>query len=203
METAELEIIDEVVTPRFETGLNECETPGPGDGDPGRTVEYFVAESSLGVVLVGVTELGVCAVLLGDEAAGLKEDLAGRFPGRRIRPGDEPGSLVRRVVACVDGETVGTDGLAIDLKGTDFQKSVWNALREIPPGATVTYATIASRIGRPSSVRAVARACGANPLAVLVPCHRVLRADGGISGYRWGVERKRTLLDRERASSPV
>ena len=197
METTELDISTEGRLGRS-GAVSSIEEEGEAIGhDPGRVVEYIVAETSLGMTLVGVTRTGVCAVLLGDDKAGLEADLAERFPGRRLREGDEPGPWVGQVLACVDGRASDSGEVPVDLKGTDFQKTVWSALREIRVGTTATYAGIATRIGRPSSVRAVARACGANPLAVIVPCHRVLRGDGSISGYRWGVERKRLLLDRE------
>lgn len=194
METAEVET---EVGQGLET-KSEAESLGR---DPGRTIEYILAETSLGTALVGVTESGVCAVLLGDDRNTVEADLAARFRGRVLREADEPGMWARRVLSCVDGRVPDPGDIPLDLKGTAFQRAVWARLRAVPSGTTVTYSAIATGIGRPSSVRAVARACGANPVAIVVPCHRVLRGDGSISGYRWGVERKRMLLDRERAGA--
>ncbi len=138
----------------------------------------------------------MCAIFLGDEPEALVRALEDRFPRAELTGGDPAfDALVARVVALVDGR----DGpeLPLDLRGTAFQRRVWDALRRIPAGKTSTYAEIAAAIGEPTSSRAVAQACGANPVAVVVPCHRVVRSDGGISGYRWGVDRKRALLARE------
>jgi AraC family transcriptional regulator of adaptative response/methylated-DNA-[protein]-cysteine methyltransferase len=151
--------------------------------------------SSLGLVLIARGAAGVSAVLLGDDRDELLRDVRARFPGASFREehGEEP--LIDDVMRVVESpEPV---DVPVDLRGSEFQRLVWNALRHIPAGATATYAEIAARIGRPRSVRAVARACAANHLAVIVPCHRVVRSDGGLSGYRWGIERKRTLLARE------
>jgi AraC family transcriptional regulator of adaptative response/methylated-DNA-[protein]-cysteine methyltransferase len=142
-------------------------------------------------------ERGVCAILLGDDPDQLARDLQDRFPHADLIGGDAGfEGLVAKVVGFVEAPKLGLD-LPLDVQGTAFQQRVWQALREIPAGATASYAEVANRIGAPKSVRAVAQACGANPLAVAIPCHRVVRTDGGLSGYRWGVERKRALLERE------
>jgi AraC family transcriptional regulator, regulatory protein of adaptative response / methylated-DNA-[protein]-cysteine methyltransferase len=203
METAEMDVsVGEMQRKTGAGPSSRSEMDELSGRDPGRTVEYVVTETSLGTAVVGVTGLGICAVLFGEDRSSLEADLAVRFPGRLLREADEPGPWARRALACVEGRSTDSGDLALDLKGTEFQKEVWSTLREIPFGKTATYSQLASRIGRPSSVRAVARACGANPLAVVVPCHRVLRGDGSISGYRWGVERKRLLLAREQVGSP-
>jgi AraC family transcriptional regulator, regulatory protein of adaptative response / methylated-DNA-[protein]-cysteine methyltransferase len=159
------------------------------------------AASALGTALVAKSPRGICAVLLGDDPAALLRDVIRRFPGAAVRATDDvPDSDIERVFAAV--ASPGTDvDVPLDLHGTVFQQAVWAALREIPPGTTASYRELAERIGRPTAVRAVAAACAANPVAVLVPCHRVLRSDGGLSGYHWGVERKRALLDRERETA--
>jgi AraC family transcriptional regulator of adaptative response/methylated-DNA-[protein]-cysteine methyltransferase len=139
----------------------------------------------------------VCAVSLGDDPNALVRELEYRFTEATLVGGDaEFEMLVAQVVELVEAPTLGAD-LPLDVRGTAFQQRVWTALRKIPPGETATYAEVAERIGAPASVRAVARACAANTLAVAIPCHRVVRSDGGLSGYRWGVERKRALLERE------
>jgi AraC family transcriptional regulator of adaptative response/methylated-DNA-[protein]-cysteine methyltransferase len=163
-------------------------------------IRFAIGESSLGLVLIARDELGVCAILMGDDRGELIRDLQGRFPEANATGDDEDCErLIAKVVEFVETPAMGLD-LPIDvkaIKGTAFQRRVWEALREIPMGSTASYADIANRIGSPRSVRAVAQACGANPLAVAIPCHRVVRGDGALSGYRWGVERKRMLLDRE------
>jgi AraC family transcriptional regulator, regulatory protein of adaptative response / methylated-DNA-[protein]-cysteine methyltransferase len=146
---------------------------------------------------VAASERGVCAILLGDDPEVLARDLEDRFPEATLIGGDAAFErLVARVVELVEAPGAGLD-LPLDPRGTAFQRRVWQTLREIPAGGTASYSEIADRIGAPSAVRAVASACAANPLAVAVPCHRVVRRDGRLSGYRWGVERKRTLLQRE------
>lgn len=169
-------------------------------GGADATIRFAVGECSLGSILVARSERGVCAILLGDDPDALARDLQDRFPRATLLGGD---SDFEQVVACVVG-VVEAPGLGLDLpldvRGTAFQQRVWRALREIPAGRTATYAEIAGRIGAPGSVRAVAGACAANPLAVAIPCHRVVRTDGGLSGYRWGVERKRALLAREESA---
>ena len=166
---------------------------------PDAEVRHAIAASALGLVLVAATAAGVRFVLLGDDADALRAELGARLPRATLAEGDERlRALAARVAACVDGAGDAAD-VPLDARGTEFQRRVWDALREIPPGATATYTELARRVGRPAAVRAVAAACAANPIAVLVPCHRVVRADGGLSGYRWGVERKRRLLEREGA----
>jgi len=160
-------------------------------------IRFAIGECSLGAILVARSERGVCAIALGDDPDALARDLQDRFPKARLMGGD-PGfeALVARVVGLVEAPGLGLD-LPLDVRGTAFQQRVWQALRDIPPGSTASYAEIARRIGSPASVRAVAQACGANALAVAIPCHRVVRSDGSLSGYRWGVERKSALLLRE------
>ena len=160
-------------------------------------IRFAIGECSLGSILVAQSERGVCAILLGDDPDALARDLQDRFPKARLIGGDRDyEQLVARVVGFVDAPAIGLD-LPLDVRGTAFQQRVWRALRDIPTGSTVSYSEIARRIGSPKSVRAVAGACAANMLAVAIPCHRVVRNDGGLSGYRWGVQRKRALLDRE------
>lgn len=166
-------------------------------GGRGESIRFAIGESSLGPVLVAATLKGVCAVFMGDDPEALVTDLHRRFPKAGITGGDADfDRLVTRVIAFVEAPELGWD-LPLDLRGTAFQQRVWQALREIPAGSTESYAGIADKIGLPKAVRAVAGACAANPVSVAIPCHRVLRSDGGLSGYRWGVERKRALLDRE------
>lgn len=170
------------------------------DGGAGASIRFAVAECGLGSVLVAASGKGVCAILLGDDPDALARDLQDRFPKARLIGGDAAFErLVADVVGLVARPALGLD-LPLDIRGTAFQQRVWEVLRAIPPGSTVTYAEVAERIGRPKAVRAVARACGANPIAVAIPCHRVVRTDGSLSGYRWGVERKAELLRRERGS---
>ena len=160
-------------------------------------IRFAVGECCLGAILVARSEIGVCAILLGDNPDALARDLQDRFPRATLIGGDADFErLVSQVVGFVEAPGLGLD-LPLDVRGTAFQQRVWQALSEIPAGSTASYTEIAARIGAPKSVRAVARACAANPLAVAIPCHRVVRNDGGLSGYRWGVERKRTLLQRE------
>jgi AraC family transcriptional regulator of adaptative response/methylated-DNA-[protein]-cysteine methyltransferase len=160
-------------------------------------IRFAIGQSSLGAILVAQSTRGVCAILLGDDPEVLLRDLQDRFPKAHLIGGDADfEQTVARVVAFIEAPRIGLS-LPLDLRGTAFQLRVWQALRDIPVGQTASYSDIAQRIGAPTSVRAVARACAANPVALAVPCHRVLRIDGGISGYRWGVERKRTLLARE------
>ena len=162
------------------------------------TLDVSTAESSLGLVLVAATNAGVAAVLIGDDRAALRGDLARRFPGATFHDGSaSAAALAGRVARAIDTAVDDQAAIPLDLRGTEFQRAVWRALRAIPRGSTATYAEIAKTIGQPTAARGVAQACAANPIAVLVPCHRVVRSDGGLSGYRWGVERKRTLLDRE------
>jgi AraC family transcriptional regulator of adaptative response/methylated-DNA-[protein]-cysteine methyltransferase len=160
-------------------------------------IQFAVGQCSLGAILVAASTRGVCAILLGDDPERLVRDLQDSFPRAELVGGDAGfEELVARAVGLV--ETPGSGpGLPLDVRGTAFQQRVWRALQEIPPGETATYSEIAKRIGAPGSTRAVGRACAANVLAVVIPCHRVVRRDGALSGYRWGVERKRKLLARE------
>lgn len=167
------------------------------DGGPGTVIRFAVGESALGSVLVAGTERGICAITLGDEPDTLLRALQDQFTQARLI-GDD--AAFQRHVARVVGfiEAPGANlNLPLDIQGTSFQRRVWQALREIPLGETASYADIAARMGAPKSVRAVAGACAANKLALAIPCHRVVRSDGSLSGYRWGVERKRAMLRRE------
>jgi AraC family transcriptional regulator, regulatory protein of adaptative response / methylated-DNA-[protein]-cysteine methyltransferase len=160
-------------------------------------IRFAIGQCSLGAILVAQSERGVCAISLGDDPQELARELQDRFPNANLIGGDAAFErLVANVVGMVEAPHLGLD-LPLDVRGTAFQQRVWQALREIPAGHTVSYAELAERIGAPQSVRAVAQACGANTLAIAIPCHRVVRSDGGLSGYRWGVERKRALLERE------
>lgn len=168
-------------------------------GGAGQTIRFGVGESTLGSILVAATDRGVCAVLMGDDPGALSEELQRRFPNAELC-GRDPQfeTWMAGVIAMV--ESPGTGGeLPVDVRGTAFQHLVWNALQQIPCGQTASYAEVAERIGRPTSARAVAAACASNSAAVVIPCHRVVRSDGSLSGYRWGVERKRELLRRESA----
>lgn len=172
-------------------------------GGAGQEIRFAVGECILGSILVAQSARGICAILLGDDPDALVRDLESRFPRADLIGGDERFErLVAQVVGFVEEPALGLD-LPLDIRGTAFQQRVWEALRKIPAGGTVSYAEIAKRIGAPRSARAVARACAANPLAVAIPCHRVVRRDGVVAGYRWGVERKRALLEREQRSAPA
>jgi len=163
-------------------------------------IKFAIGQCSLGAILVAATRKGVCAILLGDDPDALARELQDRFPKANLIGGDAGFErLVARVIGFVEAPALGCD-LPLDVRGTAFQQRVWQALRQIPAGATASYAEIARRIGAPRAVRAVAQACSANKLAVAIPCHRVVRNDGGLSGYRWGVERKRALLGKEARS---
>ncbi|GAB7540387.1 bifunctional DNA-binding transcriptional regulator/O6-methylguanine-DNA methyltransferase Ada [Cupriavidus sp. 8B] len=166
-------------------------------GGVGAVIRFAVGQCSLGAILVAQSQRGICAILLGDDPDLLVRDLQNQFPKAQL-VGCDAGfeQLVAQVVGFIEAPSIGLN-LPLDVRGTAFQERVWQALREIPPGITVSYAQVAERIGAPKAVRAVAQACGANHIAVAIPCHRVVRRDGDISGYRWGVERKRELLQRE------
>ena len=166
-------------------------------GGAGSEIRFAVGQCSLGSILVAKSERGICAILLGDEPDELKRDLQNRFPHANIKAGDlEFEQLVSKVVGFVEKPATGLD-LPLDIRGTAFQQRVWQALRKIPAGCTTSYTEIANSIGYPTQVRSVARACASNPIAVAIPCHRVVKKDGSLSGYRWGVARKRALLKRE------
>jgi len=166
-------------------------------GGADTAMRFAVGQCTLGAILVAASARGICAILLGDDAAALLRDLQNRFPRAELVGGDAGfEQWVAQVVGFVEQPRLGLD-LPLDVRGTAFQQRVWQALQKIPAGTTASYAEIAQRIGAPKAVRAVAGACAANTLAVAIPCHRVVRSDGGLSGYRWGVARKRALLDRE------
>ena len=169
-------------------------------GGANTAIHFAIGECSLGSILVARSGKGICAILLGDDPEVLVRELQDRFPHGTLLGGDAGfEELVAKVVGFVEAPKVGLD-LPLDVRGTAFQQRVWQALQEIPVGATVSYADIARRIGSPKAVRAVAQACASNGLAVAIPCHRVVRTDGAVSGYRWGVQRKRALLERETAA---
>ncbi len=166
-------------------------------GGAGVRIHFAVGECTLGSILVATTEKGVCAILLGDDPDALVHDLQDRFTNAQLVGGDAKfEKLVAQVIGFIESPAQEFD-LPLDVRGTAFQQRVWAALQKIPSGATASYADIAKAIGSPRAVRAVAQACGANALAVAIPCHRVVRKDGALSGYRWGVERKKQLLARE------
>jgi AraC family transcriptional regulator of adaptative response/methylated-DNA-[protein]-cysteine methyltransferase len=169
-------------------------------GGSGNVIRFAVGQCSLGAILVATTEKGVCAIELGDDPEALVRDLQDIFPKARLVGGDAAFErLVAKVVGFVEEPAQGLE-LPLDIRGTAFQQRVWKALRAIPAGSTATYSEIAKRIGRPKAVRAVAHACASNAIALAIPCHRVVRTDGSLAGYRWGVARKRALLSREKAA---
>ncbi|MBS9719722.1 bifunctional DNA-binding transcriptional regulator/O6-methylguanine-DNA methyltransferase Ada [Tianweitania sp. BSSL-BM11] len=177
-------------------------TPGAyKKGGTNARIHFAIGECTLGHILVAQSQKGLCAILLGDEPEILLQDLQNRFPKAELI-GADPAfeETVATVVGFVEAPRIGLD-LPLDIQGTAFQERVWQTLRSIPVGTTVSYAELAERIGQPSAVRAVAGACAANALAVAIPCHRVVRTDGSLSGYRWGLERKRDLLEREAQES--
>lgn len=166
----------------------------------GEEIHFAIARCSLGSILVAATAKGICAIFIGDDGDALQRDLHDRFASARISASDKTfDKLISKVVGLIEQPSRTCD-LPLDVRGTAFQQKVWAALQNIRAGSTASYLEIAKSIGKPSSVRAVAMACGANPVAVAIPCHRVIRSDGGLSGYRWGIERKRALLDREAKS---
>jgi AraC family transcriptional regulator of adaptative response/methylated-DNA-[protein]-cysteine methyltransferase len=167
------------------------------DGAPGATITCSVLPCALGRLLVASTARGVCAVKLGDADPALMADLRKEFPRAEIRERGVPNAWARAIAAAMRRRPAGSPDVPLDVQSTSFQWQVWQALRDIPPGEVRTYAQVASSIGRPRSVRAVARACAANPVALVVPCHRVVPASGGTGGYRWGSARKARLLARE------
>jgi AraC family transcriptional regulator, regulatory protein of adaptative response / methylated-DNA-[protein]-cysteine methyltransferase len=168
-------------------------------GGTNEEIRFAVGQTSLGAILVASSKKGVSSILLGDDPDTLVRDLQDRFPNACLIGGDRDyEALVARVVGFVEEPGIGLD-LPLDIRGTAFQQRVWQALQEIPVGVTLCYAEIARRIGSPKAVRAVASACAANKLAVAIPCHRVIRNDGALSGYAWGVARKRALLAREKS----
>ncbi len=171
-------------------------------GGAGETISYAVRSTTLGSLLMAATERGVCMVDFGDDAASLVEHLTGEYPNAVIEQASEAGrELLDAWMAALDEHVINgapCPELPLDIRGTAFQVKVWRFLMQVTPGEVVSYRDIASRIGKPRAVRAVGSACGANRLAVLVPCHRALRSDGSPGGYRWGLDRKRVLLEHER-----
>ena len=169
-----------------------------GKGAPGITIRYALAECFLGWTLVAATDRGICAVMFGDDPSELPGMLLKRFTKADLRESSpDETEILKRAIAEIDTPPE-TFSIPLDIIGTAFQKRVWKALMEVPPGETAGYGDIAERIGRPKAVRAVASACGANRIALFIPCHRIIRRDGGLGGYRWGLERKRIILERER-----
>ncbi len=168
-------------------------------GGTSAVIRFAIGQCSLGAILVAATGKGICAVLLGDDPDALLTDLQDRFSAAELIGSDKAFEATAAKVIAVAERPMAKFALPLDIQGTAFQLRVWKALREIPPGRTASYAEIAEKIGAPSAIRAVAGACAANPIAIIVPCHRVIRSDGALSGYRWGLERKRHLLQREAA----
>jgi AraC family transcriptional regulator of adaptative response/methylated-DNA-[protein]-cysteine methyltransferase len=191
---------------RFYANASEVLGMAPTDfreGGAGQDIRFAIRDCWLGLVLVAASEKGVCAILFGDDPGELRRDLQDMFPRARLIGGDKSfAELTAKVVAFVEAPADGLD-LPLDIRGTAFQHRVWDALRRIPAGSTASYAEIAEKIGAPKAVRAVARACATNRIAVAIPCHRVVRSDGGLSGYRGGVKRKRALLAKEADSFPA
>jgi AraC family transcriptional regulator of adaptative response/methylated-DNA-[protein]-cysteine methyltransferase len=187
---------------RFYEASNQMLGMRPKDfraGGANTDIHFAVGECSLGSILVAQSERGICAILMGEDPDRLARDLQDQFPNANLIGGDTDfEQLVAQVVGFIEAPALGLN-LPLDVQGTAFQERVWQALRAIPVGTTASYAEIAERIGAPKAARAVAQACATNHLAVAIPCHRVVRSDGNLSGYRWGVERKRALLDKEAA----
>ena len=189
---------------RFYAGSNRMLGMTPKryrSGGEGMEIRFALGECSLGTILVAASVQGICAISLGSDPESLLQEFQDRFAKASLVPGGKDfDAWVARVVGFVEAPGTGLS-LPLDIRGTAFQQRVWQALTEIPVGATISYAELAQRIGSPKSVRAVARACASNPVALAIPCHRVVRSDGALSGYRWGVERKRVLLEREAAGA--
>ncbi|MFA9438979.1 bifunctional DNA-binding transcriptional regulator/O6-methylguanine-DNA methyltransferase Ada [Uliginosibacterium sp. sgz301328] len=170
-------------------------------GGRDQRIRFGIGQCSLGAILVAASETGVCAILLGDDPDALARALQDAFPRAELIGGDAAfEDWMARVIGFIDVADAPFE-LPLDLRGTAFQQRVWAALQRVPPGTTVTYTELAQRIGAPRAIRAVAAACAANTLAVAIPCHRVIRLDGSLAGYRWGVARKRALLEREAGAS--
>lgn len=177
-------------------------TPGTyGRGGEGQVIRHAVVPCSLGWLLVAGTPRGLCAIEFADAPDDARAALAARFPRARLEPADDAFAEWLGIVVSFVESPGGDLGLPLDIRATAFQARVWEALRAIPPGTTVTYADLAARIGHPQAARAVGAACGANRLAIAIPCHRVVRNDGGLAGFAWGEARKQALLDREKAGS--
>jgi AraC family transcriptional regulator of adaptative response/methylated-DNA-[protein]-cysteine methyltransferase len=185
------------MTPSIETKCAPANAARHSRSGAAAAVRYATAQTPIGCVLVARSDKGVRAVLLGDDAGRLAEDLKSRMPGAKLEDGDDACAYIAATLAAhVEDPSVPLD-FTLDAQGTPFQKRVWKALRAIPAGMTISYGELARQVGAPESVRAVASACGANPIALAVPCHRVVSKDGSLGGYRWGVERKRALLEKE------
>lgn len=188
---------------RFYASADSLLGMSPSDyraGGSNQKISYAIAPCSLGLVLAAFSTKGACAILLGDDAQLLEADLIRRFPAADcVQQSAELAALMQQVVSLIAEPATAID-FPLDIRGTAFQQQVWQSLQQIPPGRTRSYSEVAASMGKPSAVRAVASACAANPLALVVPCHRVLRSDGSLSGYRWGLERKQALLDREAAA---
>jgi len=213
---AELPVSDTVTAAIYDAGFNsngrfyanasDVLGMAPTDfreGGAGQEIRFAIPECSLGPVLIAASEKGVCAILFGDDPEELRRDLRDMFSRARLIGGDKSfEALTAKVVAFVENPAKSLD-LPLDIRGTAFQHRVWDALRRIPVGSTASYAEIAKKIGAPKAVRAVARACATNRIAVAIPCHRVVRSDGGLSGYRGGIKRKRALLVKEADSEPA
>lgn len=188
-----MQVIDDVKAAR----VPGMKPRGHSTGGSREIIRFAVAPCSLGSVLTASSAKGVCAILMGDDLGMLAMDLQDRFPKAQLSGADRGSEGVLAQVIAIIEEPRAVAELPLDVRGTAFQKRVWNALRGIPPGQTLSYTELAQRIGCPAAVRAVAGACAANAHAVAIPCHRVVRSDGSLAGYRWGVERKRKLLERE------
>lgn len=183
----------------YDTARNRLAMPPSTylNGSKGVMIRYGVARCFLGWIIVAATDHGICAIEFGNDPETLRSQVRACFPKAQFQEADPAfASVVKQVIAFIEVPGAGID-LPLDIQGTAFQARVWHALRQIPPGSTISYADLAERIGAPEAVRAVAQACAANKLAVAVPCHRVVRSDGKLSGYRWGAERKHVLLIRE------
>jgi AraC family transcriptional regulator of adaptative response/methylated-DNA-[protein]-cysteine methyltransferase len=169
-------------------------------GGADAAIRFAVGQCSLGAILVAMSDKGVCAITLGDDPDELVRDLQNRFSTAQLIGADKDfETVIAQVIGLVEAPQIGLE-LPLDIRGTVFQQRVWQALQQIPAGSSITYAELAHKIGAPKAVRAVAGACAANALAIAIPCHRVIRSDGSLSGYRWGIERKRALLDREQTT---
>jgi AraC family transcriptional regulator, regulatory protein of adaptative response / methylated-DNA-[protein]-cysteine methyltransferase len=166
------------------------------------TIGFAVAPCSLGFVIIAVSEQLIRSIMVGDDPEMLVSDLQNQYPNDAIEVADKDRGLVAQVVNLIDRPEQAAE-LPLDIRGTEFQRKVWDALQTVPPGTTVSYASLAEKIGEPDAERAVAQACAANPLAVAIPCHRAVQAEGDLAGYRWGVERKRALLKREAQNGPA
>ncbi len=166
-------------------------------------IRFAIRRSPIGLILAASTQNGLCCVLIGENSERLRAELICRFPTVVCVPaGESLDGVFAAILRIIEDPFEGSD-ITLDVRGTEFQKSVWQALRAIPPGRTASYADIAKKIGRPSAMRAVAQACASNNIALAIPCHRVVRSDGSLSGYRWGAERKAALLERERAKTSI